>query len=288
MKNNMRETIWDFFVITAATLMVSVGVYFFMMPSDVSIGSVAALAMVITEFVPISVATLTMMINVVLLVLAFIFMGKEFGVKTVYAAILMPGVMWVFEQVFPNNVSFTGDQLLDVLCYCILVSLAQALLFGRNASSGGLDIVAKFLNKYLHMDLGKAVGLAGMGVAVSSALVCDKKTVVLAVLGTYLNGIVVDQFIFGNTIKRRVCILSQKEDEILHFILHELHSGATKYHAYGTYSDVCRTEINTIVDKNEYQKLMEFIRKNDPDAFVTVYAVSEMMYKPKIIAREDK
>lgn len=186
-----------------------------------------------------------------------------------------------FEILLPDFASMTGDQTLDVLAYCVLVAVGQSMLFTRNASSGGLDIVAKFMNKYMHMELGKAVGLVGMAVAISSVLVSDKKTLVLAILATYFNGLIIDHFIFGSTIKRRVCIISKKEKEILDFILYELHSGATKYHAYGTYSDAMHTEINTIVDKNEYQKLMTFITEIDPDAFVTVYSVNEMRYKPK-------
>ena len=276
------EVVWDFFVITIATALVSCAVFFFMIPSNVSVGSVAALAMVLANYIPLSVATLTMIMNAALLVLGFLLIGKEFGIKTVYTAMLMPALMGILEVVFPNNQSLTNDQTLDVLCYCVLVALAQAMLFVRNASSGGLDIVGKILNKFFHMEFGKAVGLVGMAVALSAAFVYDAKTVALSVLGTYFNGLVVDHFIFGTTIKKRVCIISQKEEEMLQFILHELHSGATTYHAYGAYSETKRTEINTIVDKNEYQKLMTFIRKNDPDAFVTVYAVNEMIYKPKV------
>lgn len=281
-----KENIIDFLMITIGTAIVSVAVFFFMMPSNVTVGSVAGIAMVMAHFVPLSVATLTMIMNVVLLILGFIFIGREFGVKTVYTAMLMPGIMRILEMIFPNNQSLTGDQTLDVVCYCTLVSLGMSMLFTRNASSGGLDIVAKFMNKYLHMELGKAVSVSGMVAALASALVFDKKTVVLSIIGTYFNGLVVDHFIFGTTIKRRVCILSKHEKEILDFILHELHSGATKYHAYGAYSDTQQTEINTIVDKNEYIKLIKFVTKIDPDAFVTVYKVNEMMYKPKQIQKK--
>ena len=278
-----RENIIDFLMITIGTAIVSVAVFFFMMPSNVTVGSVAGIAMVMSYYVPFSVATLTMMMNVGLLILGFIFIGKEFGVKTVYTAMLMPGIMRVLEMIFPNNQSLTGDQTLDVVCYCTLVSVGMAMLFTRNASSGGLDIVAKFMNKYLRMELGKAVSLSGMLAALASALVFDKKTVVLSIIGTYFNGLVVDHFIFGTTVKRRVCILSKHEKEILDFILHELHSGATTYHAYGAYSDTMQIEINTIVDKTEYMKLIKYVTKVDPDAFVTVYKVNEMMYKPKQI-----
>jgi uncharacterized membrane-anchored protein YitT (DUF2179 family) len=222
-----------------------------------------------------------MIMNVALLIVSFLLVGKDFGIKTVYTSILLPIVIGAFEIMFPNNQSLTGDQALDGIGYCLVVSIGLSMLFTRNASSGGLDIIAKLMNKFLRMDLGKAMGLSGMAVALSSALVYDTKTVVLSVFGTYFSGIVLDHFIFGSTIKKRVCIISKKHDEILQFILHELHSGATQYHAYGAYTDTMRMEINTIVDKTEYIKLINFVTKTDPEAFVTVYAVNEMMYKPK-------
>lgn len=277
----MKEKILDFIMITLGITIVAAAVFFFMIPSNVSVGSIAALAMIVARYVPFSIATLTFIMNVALLIFGYLFIGKEFGAKTIYTALILPVIMGIFEVVFPNNQSLTNDQTLDVICYICLVSIGQSMLFVRNASSGGLDIVGKFLNKYFHMELGKAVGLAGMVVALCSVLVNDLKTVILSVLGTYFGGIILDHFIFGSTIKKRVCIISKKEQEILDFILHELHSGATKYHAYGTYSDTQHNEINTIVDKSEYLKLMNFITKVDPSAFVTVYAVNEMRYIPK-------
>ena len=155
------------------------------------------------------------------------------------------------------------------------------MLFNRNASSGGLDIVAKLMNKFLHMDLGNAMSVSGMLVALSSGLVYDVKIVILSVLGTYLNGIILDHFIFGFDMKKRVCIVSQKEEIIRQFILHELRSGATLYEALGAYNLEPRREIITIVDKNEYAKLMSFIEREDPEAFVTVYTVHKIIYRPK-------
>lgn len=277
----IMDKIIDFIMITLGVAIVAVAVYFFMVPSSVSVGSITALAMIFARLVPLSIATLTFIMNVVLLTFGCIFIGKEFGVKTIYCAILLPVFLGILEVVYPNCPSLTNDQTLDVVCYICVVSIGQAILFVRNASSGGLDIVGKFINKYFHMEVGKAVALAGMVVALMSILVSDLKTVILSVLGTYFGGILLDHFIFGTTIKKRVCIISKKEKEILDFILHELHSGATKYHAYGTYSDAQYTEINTIVDKNEYLKLMNYITKVDPAAFVTVYAVNEMRYIPK-------
>ena len=223
-----------------------------------------------------------MILNVVLLIAGFLLCGHEFGFKTVYTSILLPVFIGFFEILLPENSSLTGDAALDVVCYIFVVSIGLSILFNMNASSGGLDIVAKILNRYLHMDLGRAMSMSGMLVALSSALVYDKKTVVLSVLGTYLNGMVLDHFLFGQNMKRRVCIISKdKGDEISSWIVHTLKSGATIYQAKGVYDGIVRNEIITIVDKNEYQKLMQYIIREDPAAFVTVYNVNDMRYMPK-------
>ena len=252
-----------------------------MLPSHVSVGSGAALAMVLSNFIPLSVSTITLIMNVGLLIIGFLLVGPEFGVKTVYCSILMPLIMGVFEMIFPDFQSITQDPLLDVICYILVVGVGLAILFPRNASSGGLDIVAKIMNKYLKMDLGKAMSFSGMVVALSSALCYDSKTVVLSLLGTYFGGMIVDHFIFGINIKRRVCVISEHLDMIVDFVLHELHSGATLNEIIGAYDNTPRREMITIVDKQEFKQLMDYIRKIDPKAFVTVYAVSEMRYMPK-------
>ena len=277
----LRNTIKDFALITVGTAIVAVAVYFFMLPSHVSVGSGTALAMVMSNFIPLSVSTLTLILNIGLLVLGILLVGREFGAKTIYCTLLMPLMLGVLEVLFPNFQSITQDPLLDVVCYILVVSMGQAILFSCNASSGGLDIVAKILNKYFHLDLGKALAYSGMAVALSSALCYDSKTVVLSVLGTYFGGIIVDNFIFGIHIKRRVCVISQKLDEIVEFVLHDLHSGATLYESIGAYGKEKKMEMVTIVDKNEYRLLMDYIRKVDPKAFVTIYSVSDMRYQPK-------
>lgn len=276
------ELVKEFAMITVATAIVAAAVFFFLVPSNVSVGSISGLAIVLGNFIPLPISALTMIMNVGLLIVGFLLVGREFGAKTVYTSILLPVIIGILEKIYPNNVSMNGDPFLDMICYVFLVSVGLAMLFNRNASSGGLDIVAKLLNKFLHMDLGNAMSVSGMVVALSSALVYDKKIVILSVLGTYLNGIVLDHFIFGFNLKKRVCIVSQKEEEIRNFILHELHSGATVYEAYGAYNLDPRREIITIVDKNEYAKLMTYIEKTDPTAFVTVYTVNRIIYRPKV------
>ena len=281
-KHTFLYTLKEFAIITFGALLTAAAVYFFMLPSHVAVGSGTALAMVLSNFIPLPVSVLSLALNVVLLIVGFILIGPAFGAKTVYTSIMVPAFMGVFEWIFPNFRSLTGDPLLDVVCYVLVVGMAMAILFSRNASSGGLDIVAKIMNKFLKMEIGRAVSISGIAVALTSAFCYDTKTVVLSVLGTYFGGIIVDHFIFGLNIKRRVCVISPKLDEIVDFILHELHSGATLNEIIGAYDNTPRKEVITIVDKHEYRKLMDFVKKTDPKAFVTVYSVGEIRYQPKV------
>ena len=276
-----KQKIKEFAIITVGTIIVATAVFFFMLPSHVTVGSGSALAMVLSNYIPLPVSVINLIMNVFLLILGFVLLGREFGAKTVYCTLLMPVILGVFERIFPNFQSITQDPLLEVICYILVVGVGLMLLFSHNASSGGLDIVVKIMNKYLRMDMGKAMSISGIVVALTSAVCYEPKIVVISVLGTYFGGMIVDHFIFGMNIKRRVCVISPKLDEIVEFILTDLHSGATLNEIIGAYDKTPRREVITIVDKQEYRKLMEFIRKTDPKAFVTVYAVNEMRYQPK-------
>lgn len=271
----------EFLKITVGTFIISCAVYFFMEPSNVIVGSASALAIVLSNYIPLPVSAITLAINIVLLVIGYFCIGKDFALKTVYATTLFPAILRIFEVIFPDFQSITQDPFLDMLGYIFVVGVGIAMLFSCNASTGGIEVVSKLMNKYLRMDLGQAMSLSGMMVALTSVLCYDKKTVFVSVLGTYLGGMLVDHFIFGMNIKRRVCILSPKSEEITHYILHELHSGASLYDAIGAYDHTLRREIVTIVDNAEYRKLMDYIKKTDPKAFVTVYSVNEISYQPK-------
>lgn len=281
MKDKYLFYIQDMAVITFATFIVAVAVFFFMMPNNLAIASIAGLAVVLQKFIPFSVATISLMFNVGLLIIGFIFVGKEFGGKTVYTSIILPVFVGIFEKLFPAYKGLTNDPLLDMICYIFIISIGLSLLFNHNASSGGLDIIVKILNKYLHIDKGKAMSFAGMLVSLSAIFAYDTKTVVLSVLGTYLNGIILDYFLFGTNIKKKVCILSRKSGEIKQFILKSMHSGATLYKVIGAYNNTEQEEIVAVVNKREYGLLMQYLRQSDPDAFVTVSTINEIMYRPK-------
>lgn len=277
-----KHAVKEYIIITFGAILAAAAIFFFMLPSHIVVGSGTALAMVLSNFIPLPVSVISLILNIFLLIVGFILLGPDFGAKTVYTSLVLPLALGVFELVLPNFQSLTQDPLLDMLCYILVVGAAMALLFSYNASSGGLDIVAKIMSKYLKMGLGTAVSASGIAVALTSAFCYDTKTVVLSVLGTYFGGMIVDRFIFGLNIKRRVCIISEKIDDIVDFLLHTLHSGATLYESIGAFDNTVRREVVTIVDKNEYGRLMDYVKKADPKAFVTVYSVNELRYQPKI------
>lgn len=276
-----KKTLKEYAVITVGTAIIAAAVYFFMIPGNLTPGSAAAVALLLSNVIPLPVSAITLILNMSLLLIGFLLIGPEFGAKTIYTSVLMPAIMRIYEVAIPNVVSINQDPLLDMLCYAVVVSIGLAIVFNCNASSGGLDIVAKLMNKYLRMEMGKAMAFSGMAVCAAALMFYDLKTVIISILGTYFSGIVVDYIIFGMNIKRRVCILSQKSDEIINYILHDLRSGASLYEAIGAYDKSVRIEIVTIVDKQEYSKLMDYLQKTDPKAFVTVYSVNEVSYVPK-------
>ncbi|MCR5387854.1 MAG: YitT family protein [Lachnospiraceae bacterium] len=280
-KSKALEIAEEIVILSAADLIIAAAVYFFLIPSKAAISSISGLSIVLSNVIPLRISAITLILNIVLLIIGFFACGGEFGIKTVYTTVLFSVYLALFEDIFPTFTSFTDSPELDVLCYILVVSVGLSILFNRNASSGGLDIVAKIMNIYLHIELGKAMTIAGTCVALTSAIFYDKKIVVLSLLGTYFNGMILDHFIFNRNIKRRVCIVSQKFEEIRKFIVEDLHSGASVYEMTGAYHMDKHLELITIVDKHEYQKLMAFLKKEDPSAFVTVYTVSDMHYIKK-------
>ena len=267
----------EYAIITAGIFLTAAAVYFFMMPANIVLGSITGLAMVLVNFIPVQVSVMTFILNVFCLVIGFLLVGKEFGAKTVYTSILLPVFLYVLELLFPNNSSLTNELLLDTLCCIILISIGQTLMFNANASSGGLDIVAKILNKYFHLELGKGIALAGILNVATTILVYDAKTLIVGILGTYFNGLVLDEYISGFARRKRVCFLSEKYQEIAEYIMHDIKRGVTLYEAKGGYDQSKKVEVQTILTQNEYGQLIDYIHKTDPKAFVTVSTVSEVV-----------
>lgn len=272
-----KERIQDYIIITIGTIIASFSVFFFLTPSHLAVGSISGLAVLIAKFVPMTVGTLLIILNGICLLLSAIFVGKEFTYRTLYPSILLPIVIRILERIYPNMQSLMGDQFLDMLGYLFLYALGASLLFMNNASSGGLDVITKIMNKYFHMELGTAMSVCGMAVAIPSIFIYDIKTGLLSILGTYFQGIILDHFLFGFSIKKKVCVVSDHIGEIRDYVINVMHSGATFYEATGAFDYRNYKELNIIVNRQEYVTLINLIDKVDPDAFVSVYNVSEIM-----------
>lgn len=264
-------------MITVAVFVVSAAVYFFMIPSKVVVGSISGVAMVIAHLIPLPISVLTFLLNAILLLIGFIFIGKEFGAKTVYTSMLLPVFLWIFEQVIPIEESITGNLVFDLVAYVLLVALGQALLFRVNASSGGVDIIAKLINKFTNMEIGKAVMVAGMATAMTSILVYDVSILIISLIGTYANGLAVDYFIDGFNKRKRVCIITENYREVQEYILHNLNQGATLYVAQGAYDEKHRIELVTVLATQEYRMLINYLKNSDQQVFVTVSTVNEII-----------
>ena len=281
-----KTGIIDFILITIGTIICGVATYFFMVPSNLAIASVSGVAILIGKFVPLSKAILILILNLVLLVISWFFVGREFTIKSIYPSVGLPVVMMILGYFTPNYHGVMNDQFLDMICYLFLCDLGIALMVVRNASSGGLDVLYKMANKYLNIDFGVATSVVGLFISAPAIFIYDPKTGVLSILGTYVTGIIIDHYVFGMTTKLKVCILSKKNDEICEYIINELHSGVTRYEASGGFTGDKFDEINVIVNRNEYAKLMKHLREVDPDAFATVTNIHDVMYRPKRIAKQ--
>lgn len=272
-----KITLKEILVMLAGMFLMSAAVYYIMMPNDLVLGSLSGLVLVLVNFIPVKVSTLTLILNVVLLIVGYVFVGKEFGLKTVLTSLMLPMYLRIFEIITPNAESPSGNIVIDLACFMVVISLGQALLFNMNASSGGVDVIAKLLNKYLGFKIGESLTIAGFVIAGTSIFAYDRETMVTSLIGTYIYGLVVDRFCDGFRIRKKVCILSGKYQEIQEYIVKELHRGATLYRAYGGIGLAEHMEIATILEKSEYGKLLTFIHQVDPAAFVTVSTVNEVI-----------
>lgn len=281
-----KTGIIDFILITIGIIIIGTATYFFMVPSNLAIASVSGVAILIGKFVPLSKALLILILNLVLLIISWFFVGREFTIKSIYPSVGLPVVMMILGHYTPNYHGVMNDQFLDMICYLFLCDLGIALMVVRNASSGGLDVLYKMVNKYLNIDFGVATSVVGLFISAPAIFIYDPKTGVLSILGTYVTGIIIDHYVFGMTTKLKVCILSKKNDEICEYIINELHSGVTRYEASGGFTGDKFDEINVIVNRNEYAKLMKHLREVDPNAFATVTNIHDVMYRPKRIAKQ--
>ena len=279
---------WKFWkeliVMTLGMAVGAAAVYYFLMPSNLIIGSISGLSIVISELLGgVKVSLIVTVINAVLLILAWILIGPEFGAKTVYTALILGPLLEMWEKIMPYQalmepgaVSVMNDPWFDLLCFVLLLSISQSILFRINASTGGLDILAKIVNKYLHFDIGMSVTIAGALICCSAFAINPFRMVVIGLIGTWINGVVVDYFTDALNKRKKVCIISKDHEIIRQFITGKLKRGCSLYHLIGGFTGEEKIEIVVLLTKHEYADLFKFMKDNEIDGFITAGSVSEI------------
>ncbi len=281
----------ELLIMTVGMMITACAVYYFLVPSKLIIGTISGLSIVISGIadsafhVNLPVSVVIFVVNAILLVLAYFLIGKEFGIKTVYTALILGPLTGLLERFFPYQnfispdaayPSVMGDIWFDLCCFVLLLSAAQAVLFSINASTGGLDILAKIVNKYLHFDIGKSVSVAGAVICCTAFAINPFQMVVIGLIGTWINGLVVDYFTATLNNRKRVCVVSKEYDRIRRYIIDDLVRGCTLYEVIGGYTNEKSIELEALLTKDEFSKLMEFVSKNEIHAFITAGNVSEV------------
>lgn len=273
---------------TVAMFISAAAVYYFLVPSKLIVGSISGLSIVLSEFlskfgVHFPIPSMVFVINALLLIIAYILIDHEFGIKTVYTALILGPMIRVWELILPvekvipaGQTSMMGDPWFDLLCFVLVLSSAQAILFRINASTGGLDIVAKIFNKFFKLDMGLSVTVAGAIICLSGLLINPLNLVIIGLIGTWINGLFVDYFMASLNRRKRVCIISDEHQKIQNYIIEELVRGCSLYELTGGYSGAKQIEIQTLLTKPEFADLMSFIDKNGIKAFITASNVSEV------------
>ena len=274
----MNKKLLGFITMTLGTLFAACGVYFFKFPNNFSTGGVSGISVILGKLIPgISVGTLVLIINVALLVIGFIFLGREFGGKTVYCSLLLSLSINVFEKLIPMSAPLTNQPFLE-LCFAVLLpSIGSALLFYTNASTGGTDIIAMILKKYTSMDIGKALLMADAAIAITSGIVFGPETGLFSVLGLVSKSFVVNNVMSVLTVSKSCSIIVAKNHskEVCDFVTKDLHHGATVVNSKGYYTDEDKVVIISVVNKSQIQTLREELRNIDPKSFLIVTNTNE-------------
>ena len=278
----------ELFIMTLGMMIAAAAVYYFMIPSKLVLGSISGLSIVISNLfglagITVKVSVVVMVINAILLIMAWILIGKEFGAKTVYTAMILGPLLAFWEKVLPYEKliepgmnSVMGEPLLDLLCFVLVVSISQTILFHINASTGGLDILAKIVNKYLHFDIGVSVTVAGAIICCTAFTINPFRMVVTGLVGTWMNGLAIDYFTASINKRKRVCIISSEHERLRKYIIETLHRGCSLYQVKGGYSQEVNIEIQALLTQEEFSSLMNLIRNEKIQAFITAGNVSEV------------
>ena len=279
MKNLIPRRVLEYVVITFAVILMDVGIYVFKFPNNFSFGGVSGMAVVFAHFIPLTSSQINLVINLILLVIGFMILGRDFGIKTGYVTVFSSLLLNVFEKFFPMSGSLTGNITLELCFAIILPALAAAILFFENASGGGTDIVAMIIRKYSTMNISGALFIVDCLIVIISFMVFDLTTGLCSVLGLMAKTLLIDKSIERMKLNKYFTIISEKPEEICDYIMNELNRSATVYHGEGVYTHRDKKIILTVVDVKQAVFLQRFIEEVDPKAFLMVTKSSEVVGK---------
>ena len=273
-----KETAKDWVMITLGIVIMTVGIYFFKFPNHFSTGGVTGIAIVLGHYIPeLTPGTLVTVINVILLLIGFCVFGKEFGLKTVYASLLMSGLLDLLEVVCPMEAPMTSQPLLELMFAVGLPAVGSALLFNVGASSGGTDIVAMILRKYTNLNIGLALLCSDTVITLSACLAFGMETGLFSLLGLIVKALFVDLVMDNLKVKKCFQIITSHPETIREFITQELHRGATELHGEGAYTHEGKTVLLTVVNRHEAVLLRDFVKEHDPSAFQIITSSTEII-----------
>lgn len=273
----MNNKINRFLLISLGVLIMAIGLYYFLIPAKLAVGGVTGLAMVINKILPkIPIGFLMTMFNIILFIMGFLIIGKEFGGYTVYASFLLSGTISLMEKISPLNKPIVDDLMLSLIYGIVIQGIGMGIIFNQNSSTGGTDIVAKIINKLTHLNMGKALLLSDFIITVLAMITFGTELGLYALLGVVINAYVIDNVIAGFNSKVNMMIISIENKEINKYIIKELERGTTLYTAQGGFSNDDKIIINTIVGRKEYIKIKKYVKTVDSQAFIIVGFVNEV------------
>ena len=281
-----RESIKEFALITIGIFLVAISVVYFFEPNNIAAGGITGLAIVINHYIPfISIGPLVLMMDAILFIVALIVLGAKFGAKTIYSSFLLSTSMWIMQTFIPINI--TNDLILATIFGTLISAVGMAIVFNANASTGGTDIIAKILNKFFHIEIGKSLLIVDFLVTLLGAVTFGINIGLYGLLAVIINGVVIDNIIAGFKTKSEITIISEKNKEISKFILDDLERGCTFIKGIGGFTGKDTSILYTVLDRNEFIKLKNKIKEIDKDAFITVGEVHEVMGEGFIGIDED-
>lgn len=278
-RQKLFSNIKQYFMLTLATVILVAGVYIFKFPNHFSFGGVTGIAVILQGIFGFSASSFTFMLNMGLLIFGFIFLGKGFGVKTVYVSVLMSVLLGIFEKAMPLAQPITQEPVLELVFAVVLPAFSSAILFNMDASSGGTDILAMILKKYTSFNIGTALFVVDLFITLAACFVYDAQTGLFSFCGLMAKSLVIDGVIENINLCKYFTIVCDKPEPICDYITHELHRSATIFRAEGSYSHKEKTIILTVLKRSQAVQLRNYVKRTQPLSFIMITNSSEIIGK---------